>query len=245
MSIDSVQPGWMPLQAPSGEFNRVSFIIQQAIAKMQTATVVRVESCTNNGGLSPVGFVDVVPMVNQIDSQGNPMPHTTIHNIPYSRIQGGSNGIVIDPEPGDIGICLFASRDISKVKSTKKQANPGSLRQNSFSDGMYIGGILNGTPTQYIQFNASGIKIHSPSSVVLDAPVVTINAATSCTVNTATFTVNGATVLHGSVSQTGGGASSFSGSITATGDISGQGVSMKNHVHSGVTTGGSNTGAPV
>lgn len=31
-----------------GEFNRISFLVQQALAKMQTATLVRIESCTNS-----------------------------------------------------------------------------------------------------------------------------------------------------------------------------------------------------
>ena len=35
------------------------------------------------------------------------------------------------------------------------------------------------------------------------------------------------------------------GDITATGDVVGGGISLKTHVHSGVTSGGSNTGTPV
>lgn len=172
-----------------GQFNNISFLVQQALMKMQTNTVVRVVSCTNTGGLSPVGFVDVVPMVNQIDGDGKATPHTTIYNMPYIRVQGGKNGIIIDPEVGDIGMCAFASRDISKVKSTKKKGNPGSFRTFSFSDGMYLGGILNAEPEQYIQFNTSGIKVFSPTKITVEAPdvlveatTVQVNAATSATV---------------------------------------------------------------
>lgn len=238
--------GLMPLQAALGEFDRIAFMVQQALGKMQTATLVRIEACTNAGGLSPVGYVDVTPMVNQLDGQGNPTPHVTIYNVPYFRLQGGANGIIIDPQKGDIGVAVFASRDISQVKTTKKQGNPGSHRQYSFADGMYLGGMLNGTPTQYIQFSTAGIRIHSPTRVKIDAPdvlieaqTVEINASTSTTVTTPTFTVNGATVLNGAVSQTGGGSATFSGDVTA------QGTSVHNHRHSGVTAGGSQTGAPV
>ena len=249
---DGVTSGQQRPQSTWGEFNNIAFLVQQALGKMQTATLVRVESCTNAGGVSPVGFVDVTPLVNQIDAQGNPTPHVTIHNVPYFRLQGGANGVIIDPVAGDIGVCVFASRDISKVKSTKKQANPGSFRQYSFSDGMYLGGMLNGTPTQYVQFSAAGIKIHSPTAVVLEAPdvqilaqTVEINASASATVTTPTFTVNGATVLNGTVSQSGGGAATFSGSMTVDGDVTAQGTSVHNHVHGGVQPGGGNTGAPV
>jgi hypothetical protein len=201
---NGIPSGQLKPSSTWGEFNNIAFMVHQALSKMQTATLVRVESCTNAGALSPVGFVDVTPLVNQLDGQGNPTPHVTIHNVPYLRLQGGANGIIMDPQKGDIGVCVFASRDISKIKVTKKQGNPGSFRQYSFSDGMYLGGMLNGTPTQYVQFSAAGIKIHSPVAVVLDAPDIQLNAATveingttSTTVTTPTFTVNGATVLNG------------------------------------------------
>lgn len=263
---DGVTIGQLTPQTNWGDINGLAFLVQQFLNKVQTATLVRIEKCTNSGGLSPVGFVDVTPLVNQIDGQGLPTPHETIYNLPYFRIQGGANGIIIDPEVGDIGICVFASRDISKVKSTKAQANPGSRRMHSFSDGMYLGGVLNGVPSQYVQFSTAGIRIHSPTLVKLDAPdiqlvattieatasasvtitapVVAINAATSATVTTPTFTVKGATVLEGTLSQTGGGAATLSGSLAVTGDITGQGTSLHTHTHSGVTTGTGNTGAP-
>lgn len=167
MDSQSVNSGLAKPTTQWGEFNNISFLVQQALLKVQTATLVRIESCTNNGGLDPVGFVDVTPLVNQIDGKGNATPHVTIYNVPYLRIQGGANAIIIDPQAGDVGVCVFASRDITKVKSTKKQANPGSWRQYSFSDGLYLGGMLNAAPTQYIQFNDSGVTI--------TAPLVTIN----------------------------------------------------------------------
>lgn len=235
----------MTPEAQWGGFNQQAFVIQQFINKIQTATLVRVDAVTNNGGVSPIGFVDVTPLVNQVDGNGLPTPHVTIYNVPYMRMQGGTNAVIIDPKAGDIGICTFASRDISKVKKTKGQANPGSARKFNWSDGLYIGSVLNGAPTQYVQFSDAGIKIHSPSAVVLDAPTVTITAGTSCTVTTPTFTVNGASVLNGPLSQTGGGNSTFSGNLsTATGDVTAQGTSLHNHKHN-VTTAPGQTSAPV
>jgi hypothetical protein len=229
---DGIPSGQLKPQSTWGEFNNIAFMVSQALAKMQTATLVRIEACTNTGGVSPVGFVDVTPMVNQLDAQGNPTPHATIYNVPYLRIQGGANGIIIDPQKGDIGIAVFASRDISKIKTTKTQGNPGSLRQYSFSDGMYLGGALNAVPTQYVRFSASGIKIHSPTAVILEAPdiqlkatTVEIDATASVTMTTPTFTVNGA--------------------MTVTGDVTAQGTSVHNHKHGGVTPGSGQTGTPV
>lgn len=230
----------------SGDYNQVAFAINQAIAKLQTATLVRVEKVTNNGGLSPVGFVNITPLVNQIDSEGNGTPHATIYNVPYFRLQGGANAIIMDPEPGDVGIAVFASRDITRVKATKGAANPGSLRTYSFSDALYLGGMLNGTPSQYVQFNSAGIKIHSPSAVVLDAPTVEINAGTACTVNTPTFTVNGNTVLNGGLSQgkgSSGGSCDMLGPVTVTNDVVIGGKSFNAHKHNDPQ--GGQVGTPV
>lgn len=254
-------------QKPSstwGEFNNIAFMVQQAIGKLQTATLVKIEKCTNSGGLSPVGFVDVTPLVNQLDAAGNPTPHVTIFNVPYFRLQGGKNAIIIDPEPGDIGVAVFASRDITKVKATKGAANPGSFRQYSFADGLYLGGMLNAVPTQYVQFSTAGIRIHSPTQIKLDAPDIrleadtveiecqtfTMDASASATVTTPTFTVNGNTVINGNttmaggVAQTGGGSASFSGSMAVVGDVTAQGTSVHTHTHGGVQPGPGNTGAP-
>jgi hypothetical protein len=203
----SIPTGQQKPSSTWGEFNNIAFVVQQAIGKLQTATLVRVEACTNNGDLSPVGFVDVTPLVEQVDGQGVPMPHVTIYNVPYFRMQGGANAVIMDPQKGDIGICVFASRDISKVKSTKKQAPPGSFRQYSFSDGLYVGGMLNGAPTQYITFGANGIKIKSPSKVTLDAPTVEI-VATDVVITSSTLKHNGvnigATHKHSGVTTGGG-----------------------------------------
>lgn len=155
-----------------GVHNNLAFIIQQALSKVQTATVVKVIACSNDGGVSPVGTVDVQILVNQISGQKVATPHVTMYGLPYLRIQGGANAVILDPQPGDIGIAVFASRDITTVKSTKAQANPNTFRMHDFADGMYLGGLLNGTPVQYLQFGSSGISIVSPVELAGNAPSI-------------------------------------------------------------------------
>lgn len=169
------------------------FIINSLIGRVGTVTICRVVK-VKGGGVSPVGFVDIVPMVLQVDGAGNAFDNATVFNVPYFRYQGGSNAVIIDPKVGDIGICLVASRDISKVKRTKKDATPDTKRQYDMADSLYIGGILNGAPSQYIHFLESGINVVSTgeinmkgTKVILDAPVETtstIIAAGDITDNT-------------------------------------------------------------
>ena len=163
MSSATNPAGMLQPQTPWGVYNNLVFVIQQALAKVQTASVVKVIACSNAGGVSPVGTVDVQILVNQINAQGVPTGHLPMYSLPYLRMQGGANAVILDPQPGDIGIAVFASRDITNVKSTKAQANPGSYRMHDFSDGMYLGGLLNESPTQYVQFSGSGINIVSPA----------------------------------------------------------------------------------
>lgn len=152
-------PGQAGLWAGTSDYNNTYFLAQQLLALVRTATLVQVKACTNNGELSPVGTVDVLPLVNMIDGIGTSSEHDTLYKLPYSRIQGGTNAIIIDPKPGDIGVAIFADRDISAVKKTKKRSNPGSRRKHSFADGLYLFGVLNGTPVQYIQYLDTGINI--------------------------------------------------------------------------------------
>jgi hypothetical protein len=90
---------------------------------------------------------------------GNPIPHDVIHNLPYFRLQGGTNAVIVDPDVGDKGFAVFCSRDISAVKRTKAIANPGSSRRFNWADGLYVGGVLNGTPANYVEVSPSGITV--------------------------------------------------------------------------------------
>lgn len=158
----------------TGEFE---FIISGIINRIQTVTLVQVKA-VNATGVGSVGTVDVQPMVAQLDGAGNAHAHGIIHNIPYFRLQGGANAIIIDPKVGDIGMCGFCSRDISSVKSNKSPSAPQSRRKFDYADGLYFGGFLNGVPSQYLFFKDSGIDVVSTgkiymtgSSIELDAPV--------------------------------------------------------------------------
>ena len=200
----------------ANEFNAQTFVIKQILSGRNFAALVQVKSVTNAGGLSTSGTVNVLPLVNQVDGNNRPMPHGVVIGLPYMRLQGGANAIILDPQVGDIGLAIFADRDISSVKSKKGQANPGSSRRGSMSDGLYVGGFLNGLPTQYVQFNAAGISVVSPVAVTITAPAIN---------STGTW--------------------NHTGTLMASVDVIGGGKSLKTHIHSGVAAGSANTGAPV
>jgi hypothetical protein len=218
-----IEQGYKGNQDPNsgaGMFNAISFIAKQLISKINVATLVEVIAVTNAGTLDAVGFVDIKPLVNQVDGYGNEIKSAPVYGVPYFRMQGGANAVIIDPQVGDIGIALFSDRDISKVVATRESAMQGSWRRFSESDALYVGGVLNGVPTQYVIFNDSGVKIISPTKITLESPAIELNGAVTAT-----------------------------STIAATGEVTGNGKALSTHMHqvAGVQAGSSTlpTTAPV
>lgn len=237
--------GYTNLQSPTSDATQseaINFIIKQYLVGVRTAMLVEVKGVSNNGGISPVGTVDIIPLVSQLDGAGNVISHGQINGVPYFRVQGGSDAIIIDPKVGDIGIAVIADRDISAAKNARKESPPGSKRRFHFSDAMYIGGLLNGTPSQYIRFSTEGIEVNSPTKIINIAPIIENNASSSFTVNAPSIVLNGA-VEQGSGSYAGD--ASFSGTVNADVDVIAAGVSVVNHPHSDVQPGTGNSGKPI
>lgn len=227
---DASYLGFEELPDAATAFNRQAFQIARLMSGQFTAELVQVKAVRQGGGgaVAVAGVVDVQIMVHQIDGQGQPTPHGIIYGVPYNRIQGGANAIILDPQVNDIGVAIFCRRDISKVVATQAPALPGSRRQMDPADALYLGGFLNGTPTQYLQFSTAGITAISPTAILLQAPTTTVQGK---------LVVTDTTHLEGAMTA--------DSTIVATGDVTGAGTSLHTHEHSGVTTGGGTSGPPV
>jgi hypothetical protein len=160
-------PGQQGTSDAASDFNGTAFVINQILARVRTIVVVQVVASTSDGEIAPPGTVNVTPLVNLVDGLGNATPHGTVFNIPVWRLQGGGNAIIIDPRPGDVGFMGVCDRDISAVKNTKARANPGSERRFALSDGVYLGGLLNAAPEQYVAFTEAGITIADKNGNVI------------------------------------------------------------------------------
>lgn len=230
----------------ASDFATIQFVVNQMMIGMATATLVKVLSCTNTGGVARAGTVDLTILVDMISEDGQTFPHGTIFKAPYQRMQGGVNAIILDPSPGDIGVCVFAMRDISAVqadpdaarnRSPSAGAPPGSRRIFSLSDALYLGGMLNDVPTRYVRFHSDGLELVSPNAVRISAPTINLEASTEINMQAPTININGNIVQDGDISST--------GSIEADVEVTAAGIDLSSHAHSGVTPGGSNTGPPV
>lgn len=245
MSDNTVKDNRSPYSGNS-QYNAIAFMIENAIKQqVSTADIVTVVS-VDAGGVGPTGTVTVRPLVCQIDGFGQVIPPTELFSVPYSRVQGGTVALVCDPEPGDVGIVVYAKRDSSNVGTGQTDpVQPGSFRMFDQSDGFYIGGFKNKEPTVYIELTQDGnINITAPTEVVITSPAVTIdcdtfavNASSSIELNSPSWGFTGV----------GGGANggSINGSFEISGDIVFSGnTTYRTHEHGGVQTGAGNTGVP-
>lgn len=116
-------------------------------------------------GAAPNLVVDVLPLVTQRDHTGAMINNSQIYNVPVFRLQRGTSAIIMDPVVGDIGAILVCDKDNSGARANRKQSLPGTNRSHSKSDALYIGGFLNGEPTEWVEFTGAGINIKSPGTV--------------------------------------------------------------------------------
>ena len=206
----------------------ISFIVRQALARVDTAKMVKVIAVHPGSGSPPgAGTVDVQPLVNQIDGNGYSIAHGTVFGLPYTRMQAGGFAVIADPVVGDVGVVVCCDRDISSVTSNSGAvANPGSRRQHNIADGVYLGagGAYGKTPKSYIQANSNG------GLTIVDAfgnMIQTTSGGITLTPAGGTMNITGNLAVSGNVT-----------------DSSGT-ISLTTHIHSGVTTGGGDTGPPV
>lgn len=264
MSLGTEAFGTRTATSGSSKGNEQLFVIEALLSKVRTSYPVKVLAVTNSGGVEPIGYVDLEVLITQLDGDGNAIPHTTIYNAPYLRVQGGRNAVILDPEVGDIGVASFASQDMSGVKVARGVSPPGSKRRHHFSDAVYLYSIIAGAPEQYVRFYSGGIESVTPNEFKVSAKNIVLNAQESIT-STATNIDQIASVavaqtapvvgLNGAITQTvatGGstdvqlvGPVNVQQQVHSDTDVTADTVSLKTHVHSGVQDGTDNSGPPV
>lgn len=205
------------------EYERASFRHEREMAKVRSLIPVKVmkvykidgTSTKTQGAVEQAGFVDVMPLISQVDGAGTKQDHETIYHIPYVRSNGGNSAIIMDPVVGDTGYIKCADRDISAFKdgmasgSNTSTFTPNSRRRHDLADSIYMGGILTKKPAQYITFPEKGITITDANNntIVLSSDGVSITDKTGnkivmdsngVTITASTIVLNGNVKLGGS-----------------------------------------------
>lgn len=206
--------------------------ILRTVNTARLVTVLAVHPYADGSG----GLVDVQPLALNVDTNGNPLTEAPIYGMPWIRIQGGNSAFIVDPVAKDIGLAVFADRDSSGVVAQKAQAVVGSARAHSEMDGLYVGGVLNQAPTQWVKLSAAGIDIKSPTAITLEAPTITTTSTGNTTINAGQLVVNANTTFNGTVAGTKSGTGNYSFP-----NLSVAGTPVETHSHGGVQSGSSRT----
>lgn len=149
-------------------------------------------------------------------------------DCPVQFPAGGGVVLTMPITPGDECLVIFASRCIDAWWQSGKVSPPMVYRMHDLSDGFVIPGVwsqtrkLTGVSTTKAQLRS----VDGDTYVELDPATNKVNIAAP-----------GGVTITGDVAVT--------GQITASGEVTGNGKHLSSHVHSGVQTGGGNTGAPV
>lgn len=198
---------------------------------------------------SSKGTVQVQPAIESVqmmpDGSLVPVKIAPISDIPVVYLGGGNYVATFPIAVGDEALVIMANRCIDSWWQSGGVQPPADPRHHSITDGFALVGPrsqarkLTGVSTtaaqlrsvdgtEYVEVGPSGIKVVAPAGITLTGPV----------------TINGDLTLNGTAAGTGG-TFSVGGKITATGEVQGNGVHLSTHIHSGVQTGGGNSGAPV
>ena len=213
MAEDTTRTSNRKLNSGASEFNAISFLVEQAIKGMvNTAIPVRVDSCTKPGVGGAAGYVSATPLVQQRGADGKALDTVSIPQLPYFRLQCGSAAVVLDPQPGDIGLAICSQQDSSNVQA-------GSFRCFDMSDGFFVSCHYGQTPTTYIHLDpeTGEVTVKAPTKITLDAPTIELKG--SLQMGNAAGDASGGTItLTGNIQATG--SANFQGNIRSEGNIS-------------------------
>lgn len=168
-------------------------------------------------------------------------------DCPVQFPAGGNCTLTFPVKSGDECLVVFAARSVDGWWQSGGVQEQAETRTHSLSDGFVLLGFrsqpraLSGvstTTTQlrsddgdtYVDLDPAGkvVKIKAPTGIVMDTPVVTVTG-----------------VIVAQNQQGIDTAFSVAGKISVDGDVVADGVSLIDHAHSGVLSGGEQSGPPI
>lgn len=192
-------------------------MIQQCIGTIHTAFPGKISSFDSGKCIA-----SVVPTMAMHLADGRTLDYPTITGVPVFMPHAGNSQITYPVKAGDSCWIVCAERSIDDWLG--KGSGNHDPRTYDMTDAVCFVGML---PAQSI----------SPDNIEL------LNGSTSVSV-----TPNGSVNIKGNVNIQGNitctGTSEISGTITCHGDVKASGISLQNHIHGGVESGGSSTSGP-
>ena len=188
--------GFQELNTSFNLTNALDFFTDQKLKSIFTCDIVKVINVDEK-------TVDVQPLVYQVNGDNEIMKQEPIYGVPYCRQQAGINGIILKPQVGDLGVVVYARRDISSVISSGGENVPDTRRFLSENDAIYLCSIASimSQPTRFIEFTESGISITPNTKLTINGDVEVTGTVTAQ--DCISGTISGKTHTHSGVTSGG------------------------------------------
>ncbi len=159
----------------TSEYNALNFI-KSTVNTCYAVTVTKVDADNQK--------VTVKPLIAQIDADNNKIELSEIFEIPYFRYSAGRTAVKLDPVAGDIGVLIIFKSDSNNIKTgDNSQILPNTFLNYPLYSGIYIGGMLNNDPENYIEIKDDSITINANKKIVINCQTAEINADSEVNIN--------------------------------------------------------------
>lgn len=194
--------------------------------------------------------------IDRLDSDNIYYP--LILDAPVIFPRGGGVTLTFPIQPGDECLVIFSDRCIDFWWQNGKVQNGSRGRRHDYSDAFVIPGPqsqakkISGISTSAAQLRtddgAAFVEVAVGHAISVKTPgKLTASADGGTEITSPTIVFNGNVTINGNLSQgmgASGGSATMLGPVNVTNDVKAGGKSLMSHTHSGVQTGGGNTGAP-
>jgi hypothetical protein len=128
------------------------------------------------------GFVQVQPQIYLITTGGEQVSRAQFAKVPILSLGGGGFVLTFPVKAGDFGYIKANDRDISIFLQSLSESPPGTVRQHSFSDAVFIPNAFSGysydSDNLVLQKLDGSVKIElSDNAIDITAPTVNINGS--------------------------------------------------------------------
>ncbi len=139
----------------------VKFAQSQMMLDIHTVKVCTIVEQTGDNSYT------IRPAVSKLTTTGDPVDAPLLYDIPSAMIMGGSAGIILYFQPGDLVMVGCCDRNSDAAINNQGQANPQTGRKFSQSDSIIIGKVAITLPTTYVKILQETIEISAPTKITL------------------------------------------------------------------------------
>lgn len=190
----------------------------QGVDDMIPAKVIAFDRLTNRA--------QVQPLIQMVTTSGELVSRAFVASVPVFQYSGGGFVINFPLNSGDYGWLKANDRDISLFLQGWNETQPNTDRKHSFSDAVFFPDTMRGW-----DISEAGLVIQSMDGsqcISIQDNIIKIKSSTQVIIDAPD--------------------ANFTGNITAQGEITTElrgGIDLSDHIHTGVQTGGGNTGLPI